>query len=161
MTRHYPDLSCAFDWLKQISLAARLIRSASQIWVVTRHQYGIFVLVSQTSFRGETSRDVAKCRLFSQASSVLLFKAFNGANKSCFPAPLKLNLVFTVAFVIARAFSVQCITWRWEPPRSSYTMGCWLVLKQWPHLRVTLSLFSKPTPDIQPFICKWVIIFMW
>ena len=101
MTRHYPDLSCAFDWLKQISLAARLIRSASQIWVVTRHQYGIFVLISQTSFRGETSRDVAKCRLFSQASSVLLFKAFNGANKSCFPAPLKLNLVFTVAFVIA------------------------------------------------------------
>ena len=38
-----------------------------QIWVVTRHQYGISVLVSQTSFRGETSCGVAKCRLFSQA----------------------------------------------------------------------------------------------
>ena len=25
------------------------------IWVVTRHQYGISALVSQTSFRGETS----------------------------------------------------------------------------------------------------------
>ena len=32
-----------------------------------RHQYGIFALVSQTSFRGETSGGVARCRLFSQA----------------------------------------------------------------------------------------------
>ena len=35
--------------------------------VVTRHQYGISALVSQTSFGGETSGSVAKCRLFSQA----------------------------------------------------------------------------------------------
>ena len=55
------------DWLKQISLAVRPIRSTTQIWVVTRHQYGISALVSQTSFRGETSGSVAKCRLFSQA----------------------------------------------------------------------------------------------
>jgi len=34
--------------------------------VVTHHQYGISALVSQTSFRGETSSGVAKCRLFSQ-----------------------------------------------------------------------------------------------
>ena len=39
------------------------------IWVVTRHQYGISLLVSQTSFRRETSGGVAKCRLFSQATS--------------------------------------------------------------------------------------------
>ena len=45
------------------------IRSTTQIWVVARHEYGIFVLVSQTSFPGETSGDVAKCRLFSQAYS--------------------------------------------------------------------------------------------
>ena len=37
--------------------------------VVTRHQYEISALVSQTAFRGETSGSVAKCRLFSQASS--------------------------------------------------------------------------------------------
>ena len=30
-----------------------------------RHQYGISTLVSQTSFRGETSGGVVKCRLFS------------------------------------------------------------------------------------------------
>ena len=35
--------------------------------VMSRHQYGISQLVSQTKFRGETSGSVAKFRLFSQA----------------------------------------------------------------------------------------------
>ena len=39
-------------------------KSTTQIWVVTCHQYGISALVSQMSFRGETSGGVAKCRLF-------------------------------------------------------------------------------------------------
>ena len=47
------------------------IRSTTQLWVVTRHQYGISALISQTSFRGDTSGDVVKCRLFSQATSYL------------------------------------------------------------------------------------------
>ena len=34
---------------------------------MTRHQYEISALVSQTSFGGETIGRVAKCRLFSQA----------------------------------------------------------------------------------------------
>ena len=46
------------------------IRSTTQIWVAKRHQYGISVLVSQTSFGGETSGGVTKCRLFSQARQV-------------------------------------------------------------------------------------------
>ena len=45
MTRHYPDVISAFVWLKQISLPARIIRSATQIWVVTHHLYGISGLV--------------------------------------------------------------------------------------------------------------------
>ena len=75
MTHHYPDLGSASDWLNQISHAARPIRSTTQIWVVTRHQYGISVLVSQTSFCGETSGAVANCRLFSQASDLHCNKA--------------------------------------------------------------------------------------
>ena len=69
MTRHYPDLGSASDWLNQISHAARPIRSTTKICVVTRHhdQYGISALVSQTSFGGDTSASVAKCRLFSHA----------------------------------------------------------------------------------------------
>ena len=69
MISHYPDLGSASDWLNQISNAARPIRSTTQIWVVTRHQYGISALVSQMSFGGETSSGVAKCRLFSQATA--------------------------------------------------------------------------------------------
>ena len=47
------------------------IRNTTQIWLVMRHQYGISALVSQTSYGGETSGSVAKCRLFSQATNVL------------------------------------------------------------------------------------------
>ena len=68
ITRHYPDLGIASNWSKQNFHAARQIRSASQIWVVTHHQYGISALVPKTSFGGETSGDVAKCGLFSQAN---------------------------------------------------------------------------------------------
>ena len=63
MARHYPDLGRASDWLKQISHVARPIRSTTQNWIVTRHQYGISALISQTSFGGETSDGVVKCGL--------------------------------------------------------------------------------------------------
>ena len=39
-----------------------------------RHQYGISALVSQTSFRGETTGVIATCRLFSQAMLYNLLK---------------------------------------------------------------------------------------
>ena len=68
MMRHYPGMGSASDWLNQISLAARPIRSTTQIWVVTRHQFGISALVSQMSFGRETSVSIAKCGLFSQAT---------------------------------------------------------------------------------------------
>ena len=66
MTCHCPDLGSASDWLKPIS--PRPIWSFTQIWLVTAHHYGISALVSPTSFREETSCDVAKFRLFSQAT---------------------------------------------------------------------------------------------
>ena len=68
MTPHFPELGGASDWLNHISYAVRPIRSTTQIWVVTCHQYGISALVSLTSFGGKTSGSVAKCRLFSQAT---------------------------------------------------------------------------------------------
>ena len=73
MTRQYPDLGGASDWLNQISHVARRIRSTTPIWVVTRHQYGISALVSKTSFGGETSGNVSKCRLFSLVSPPCFF----------------------------------------------------------------------------------------
>ena len=68
MTRLYPHLGSASYWLNQISHAARPIRGNTKIGVVTRHQYGISALVSQTSFGGKTSGSVAKCRQFAQAN---------------------------------------------------------------------------------------------
>ena len=70
MTRHCPDLGSASDWSCRVVNLIQPIRSTTQIWVVTRHQYGISALVSQTSFGGETSGSVAKYRLFSQASAL-------------------------------------------------------------------------------------------
>ena len=73
MTCDYPDLGSNSDWLNQISHTERPIRSTTQIFVVTRHQYGISALVSQASFRGETSGGVSKCLLFSQATLIVSF----------------------------------------------------------------------------------------
>jgi len=67
MTRHYPDLGSASYWLKRAGTSFQPIRSTTKIWVVTRHQYGISALVTQTSLCEGSSGDLAKCRLFSQA----------------------------------------------------------------------------------------------
>ena len=67
MTCHHPDLGSASDWSCRVGNLIQPIRSTTQIWVVTRHQYGISALVAQTPFGGEISSSVAKCRLFSQA----------------------------------------------------------------------------------------------
>ena len=66
MTRHYPELGSSSDWLKQILNQSE----ALPISEVSPHQYGIFVLVSQSLFRGETSGGVAKSRVFSQAGKI-------------------------------------------------------------------------------------------
>ena len=71
MMHHYPDLGSTSDWSCCIGNLIQPIRNTTQIWLVMRHQYGISALVSQTSYGGETSGSVAKCRLFSQATNVL------------------------------------------------------------------------------------------
>ena len=115
MTRHYPDLGSASDWLNRISQAARPIRSTTQIWVVTRHQYGISALVSQTSFGGETSGGVAKCRLFSQVTFLPVCLVCFSANST--------YSTLTYLFIIFKRvlFSVTMIPLIvLEPSRSSF-----------------------------------------
>ena len=70
--RHYPDLGSASDWLKQISHAARPIRSTTQILVVTHRRYGNSALVSHASFRVETTRKPVVASLFFQAKLILV-----------------------------------------------------------------------------------------
>ena len=86
MSRHYPNLGSASDWLKQILQAARPMRNTTQIWVVSRHQYGISALVSQKSIRRETVEGVANVvyflRLFERMSLLLVvINAIHSWNK--------------------------------------------------------------------------------
>ena len=118
MTRHYPHLGSASDWLNQISHAARPIRSPTKIWVVTLHQCGISALVSQTSFGGETSGSVAKCRLFSQATGHLLSRGFwiayfSTNQKSGFQNKILLELRFgtLVPPGLSLFSSILCLRW--------------------------------------------------
>ena len=50
MTRHYPDLGSASDWVCNVGNLLQPSTSTTQIWVVTRHQYRISAIVSQTLF---------------------------------------------------------------------------------------------------------------
>ena len=70
MTRQYPDLGSASDWSCHVGNLIQPVRSTTQIWIVMRHQYRISVLVSQTSFGGETSGCVVKCPLFSRVTFI-------------------------------------------------------------------------------------------
>ena len=76
MRCRYPDLGSVSNWPKLISLAIRQIGSNSQLWVVTRHQYGISALVPQTSFRSKTKGSFAKCQLYSQANSLSVARLY-------------------------------------------------------------------------------------
>ena len=70
------DLGSASDWSCHLGNLFQPIRSTTQIWVVTRHQYGISVLISQMSFLRGTSGGKVKWQLFSQAivNTVTLYK---------------------------------------------------------------------------------------
>ena len=67
---HYPDLGSASDWTTKFPTNQKHYPDM----VVTRHQYWISALVSQTSFCRETSVGVVKCLLFSQAKDHLSVK---------------------------------------------------------------------------------------
>ena len=72
MTRHYRDPGSA----SYCRAVCEICFNQSEA-LVTRYQYGISALVSQTSFRGGIGGSVAICRLFSQATSCLAGTRFN------------------------------------------------------------------------------------
>ena len=69
MTPCFPDLGFTSDWSCRTSTNQK---HYPNIWVLMLHQWGISALVSQTSFRGEISGGVLKCRLFSQPKLLVL-----------------------------------------------------------------------------------------
>ena len=117
-------LGSASDWLKQISHAARPTRGTIQIWLMTRHQYGISGLVAQTSFRGETSGSVAKCRLFNRATKchyiyLDVISACNTFSIPFLPSSICLSNKDMDSFRRAKLWSV--LTWaNWKKRLPSY-----------------------------------------
>ena len=71
------------------------IKRTTQIWVVTRHQYGISSVVTQSSFRGKTIGGVTKCRLFSK-STIFLEKGTSTLQHGAFGFHIQLWHSFTI-----------------------------------------------------------------
>ena len=149
MTRHYPDLDSAFDWLKQISHVARPIKSITQIWVVTRHQCGISALISQTLFRGETTGGVAKCRLFLRLALWItdetLHLAFDVFSLGWFKVKLwntnfnksaKDSAVYKHSHVSPAAFSTS--------PLGAYSVETLLIYCKWKSSKLTNAVILVP-----------------
>ena len=67
VTSHYPDLGSTSDRSCYRGNMFQPLRGTTQIWIVTRYQYGISMLASQMLFRwgGGSRVDVAKCGVFS------------------------------------------------------------------------------------------------
>ena len=65
-TPYHPDLGSTADWSPRVENVLWPISSTTEIWVVTRHQYGIPAFVPKTSFHEGISSGIAKCPLFSQ-----------------------------------------------------------------------------------------------
>ena len=130
MTRHYPDLGSASDLSCFVGNLFQPIRSTTQIWVVTRHQYGISALVSLTSFLGETDGGVAKCRLFSQAMATCKFLFQEGVVQ---PRPQSrvtgnepqgtMGRVQTASEATSRPFSPSCLPLRAHRKRDVWVRG--------------------------------------
>ena len=80
MKFHYPDLGSASDWLRQIFS----YRRTTQIREVSRRQYRISALVSQTSLRGKTNGGLTKCGLFPQPVVLVLRLVHKGDFRAIF-----------------------------------------------------------------------------
>ena len=70
MTRHYAELDNPFDWSCWVGNLLQPIRSTIYIWLGTRHHFSISALVTQTSFRVDTST-------FCQHFNVVFYLSFS------------------------------------------------------------------------------------
>ena len=101
-----PDLGSATDWSCHEGNLLQPIRSTNEIWLVIRHQYGIFALLLHASFWKETSRRVTKCWFFSQAiakclmSQILISNCIYGGMLGC-----RQQLRYTLTYNVARLVS--------------------------------------------------------
>ena len=72
VTSHYPDLGSTFEWLWREGNLPPAIKSTTQIWEVTLHEYGISTVAPQMSFTGKP----VMVSLMSAVSMAIIFIAF-------------------------------------------------------------------------------------
>ena len=148
MTRHYPALGSASDCSRRVGNLIQPIRSTTHIWLVTRHQCGISALVSQTSFGGKTSVNVAKCRLFSQASLDLTvgtstLRPYRQRRQRERPKSNRFMILFSqkknTSAPVAHYRTFLCrlcttMTWKFPIPRfmEDVEMVTWFTIITWP-----------------------------
>ena len=117
----YPDLGSASDWSCYVGNLLQPTRSTTQIWVVTRHQYGISALIFSDDILWGNQRWHHK------VSAV-----FSG---KCSMKQLKLTIAFSKWENQVLVLSQQCvydiedITW----PRvdTKFLFECWKIFHKW------------------------------
>ena len=88
MMCHYPALGSASDWMKQISLVMRPIRSNTKIWVVSHLISILLCPVLWHYFHGETSGDIVKINVSCFLTETKEKHAWQ-RNKNGFPTAFK------------------------------------------------------------------------
>ena len=108
MTCHYPDLGGASDWSCCMGNLLQSVRSATQIWVVTHHQYGIFALFYQTSFAGKPVMASQNVGCFLRLNTCQFTKAMQRKSDVVHMH----SLAFTFAFWIVGVYqSLMLVAW--------------------------------------------------
>ena len=116
MTRHYPDLVNASDWLCRAGNLLQPIRSTTQIWMVTRHQKEISSLVSQTPVAGKPvvpSRNVGCCLML---TCHVMHNYFNSLPDHCDP-------LLAIAPSIGRGISSLLGCCNGDNPRTEFSVA--------------------------------------
>ena len=113
ITCHSSDLGKASDWSWRNWFQP--IRSTTQSWVVTRHQYGISPVVFQTSFRGKISCGIG-CFLrqewWSMSGTVIDAQTTDKTRKTIsFQLRSYLGLPYLLFVLLIKVFSSFCLTY--------------------------------------------------
>ena len=118
MTRHYPELGRASDWSCRVGNLIQSIRSTTQIWIVTRHQYGISALVS--NYRRVWGLVEMTCGLVHTRYSLPEWQAV----KLTFFAPCKAGLLNEFITFQLKFLSILKICYGGDVPTCYYRKEC-------------------------------------
>ena len=132
MTRHYPDLGSASNWSCRVKNLIQLIRSTTQISVVTHHQYGISFLRRQFVGKPLVASPNIGCFLrltWSHFKSIRKPEKARGQFRLVSALSCQMHITWTPSFrEVKRAlfdYGYYAIACQPVPERSKRTGNCW------------------------------------